>query len=314
MKEVIEAFRNSTTILVTSHSGIDGDSAGGAVAILTAARRMGKTVYYQNSDPIPHWLDFIPGIEQIREPIPEGTEFDLGLIIDTSGADRVGSVWPRISAIPKIAVIDHHEGDGAASKIAWIDARAASVTIMIAELFESLKVPLDRDVAIPLYVGLFTDTYAFQQTNTDVRAMEWGAKFVAAGVRPFDIATSVFENRKLAAVKIAGLAATRATIEDGICWSWVTQKDFKDLGAHDSDTDGVVGTLRTIGGARVAVIFKEQSDGRTKVNLRSKDATDVAGVAARFGGGGHRAAAGCTIEGTLDAVREKVLAAIREAF
>lgn len=309
--KIAAAFLNAKSILVTSHAGIDGDSAGGAIALLQAGRAAGKDVFYVNSEPIPDWLSFIPGAELLRESFAEDRHFDLGFIIDTSGTDRVGAAWRLFSKLPSLVCVDHHKGDSGCAAVSWIDSTAASVTVMIAELLGEAGIPITYDLAVPLYVGLFTDTFSFQQTNTDVRAMEWGARFIGAGVRPFEIATAILENRTLTAVRLSGRAGSRAVVENGVCWSTLFRADYEELGATDADTEGVIGLLRSVGGAKVAIVFKEQEGGRIKVNFRSKDSTDVAAVAAQFGGGGHRAAAGCTVTGSLDDVRTRVLAAFK---
>jgi phosphoesterase RecJ-like protein len=313
-KEVARAFLGAESILVTSHRGIDGDSAGASLALLEAGRRLGKRMHYVNAEPIPPSLDFLPGFAGLSAPIPDDARFDLGLIVDTSAADRVGACWTRLEPLPR-AVVDHHEGDGEAGTVAtWIDPTAASVTIMVAEIFDEAGIVIDSGLALPLYVGLLTDTYAFQQSNTDVRAMRWGARFIEAGVKPFEVSTALFERKRLAAVRLCGLAAARARLEDGFCWSEIMRKDFAETGADESDTDGIVGTLRSIGGARVTVLFREIEDGKVKVNFRAKDSTDVAAVARRNGGGGHKAAAGCTLEGTLETVRPVIFAQLQEAL
>lgn len=304
-KQIAAALGSARTILVTSHVGIDGDSAGGALALVEVGRMTGKTVRYVNAGPVPEWLGFVPGIEALSASGPEPA-YDLGVVIDTSEPDRVGSVWPRFVAMP-VVVVDHHQGDGGCSPTSWIDPVAASVTIMIAELFEEMKLPLTERLATPLYLGLFTDTMSFQQTNTDARAHAWAAKFLAAGVKPYDMAAKILEEKRLSAVRLAGRACSRAAVDDDVCWSVLTRADYVELGATDADTEGVIGMLRATGGVRVAVLYREQADGSIKVNFRAKDATDVAAVAKTFGGGGHRAAAGCTVPGTVPAIHAEVM-------
>lgn len=311
VQEIAEKFNRARSILVTSHRGIDGDSAGGALALIRAGRAMGKDVRYLNSEPIPEWLSFFPDISELSAKIDDEQTFDLGIVIDTSTPDRVGQVWPRFRNVPTV-VIDHHTPGEIAtcSKLCWLDPSAASVTIMIAELFDEAGVDLTKEIALPLYVGLFTDTHSFQQSNTDVRAHEWAKRFVAAGVRPAEVAQAILEDQPFVNLKFKGRATDRAVVEDGICWSVVYRRDYEELDADEGATEGIIGMLRSVRGIRVAVVFKEAEDGKVKVNFRAKDATDVAAVAARFGGGGHRAAAGCTIAGSVEEVRPKILAAL----
>ena len=176
---------------------------------------------------------------------------------------------------------------------------------------DALHVELTERLATALYLGIFTDTMSFQQTNTDARAHEVAAKLMTAGVKPYSIAMKILEEKRLASIRLGGRAASRAVVEDGICWSTLLRADYEELGATDADTEGVIGILRSVTGVRVAVLYREQKDGMVKVNMRSKDGTDVARVAETFGGGGHRAAAGCTVRGSVKEIHEKVMTILR---
>lgn len=311
MKEqILEQIKAAKTILISSHIGADGDSAGSAMGLMRALDALGKESFYINDSPISHNLLSLPGFERLAKPLPEGMEYDLGIVLDCSSESRVGEPWPLFEKLDRI-VIDHHEGNGNAADIAWIDQRAAAVTIMIAELLEGLGVELTFDIAYPLYVGLLTDTGSFQQSNTDARAMRWGANFIEAGVRPMDVCQTIFEERRIQAVVLSGRASSRAEIRNGIAFSSIYRSDYDEVGAIDSDVEGVIHNLRSIGDVRVTVLFREQNgDEATKVTFRSKDETDVAAVAAHFGGGGHRAASGCTVQKPIADVREEVLSHI----
>jgi phosphoesterase RecJ-like protein len=310
-QEVLDLFLGAERILLSSHVGVDGDSAGAALALIEAGRRLGKTVHYANAVPPPALLDFLPDYDRLAAPIPVDARHDLGIILDTSAPARLGSVWPLLEPLPR-AVIDHHEGNGGAAATAWIDPRAAAVTVMIAEMIEAMGLAIDRTLALPLYVGLVTDTSLFQQTNTDERAMRWGGRFIAAGVEPFDVATRLYESRRLAAVRLSGLALSRAEIDDDVCHTRLTLDDYRALEADDADTEGVIQALRTVGDVRVVILLREQEKNQVKVTLRAKDETDVATVARDFGGGGHRAAAGFTVDGEMAEILEKVLARFKE--
>lgn len=309
---LIERLRAARRILITSHVGIDGDSAGSALALMRWLDREGKTSAYVNDGELPRLLSALPGFDRLMRPADPDATYDLGVILDAGCSDRLGRVFPLFEGLPCL-VIDHHETNDAAHGLSWVDPTAASVTIMLAELFAAANTPLDLDLAYPLYIGLFMDTFSFQQTNTDRRAMEWGGRFIEAGVNPYEVTRRMFEEKSLAAVRLAGRAAERAVVEGSLAWSWLTRDDFAALGATDADTEGVIQLLRTIGGVRAVALFREQDAGKVKVTFRAKDDTNVAAVARRFGGGGHAAAAGCTLEMPLAAAQDAVLAALGNA-
>lgn len=307
-------LRAASRVLVTSHAGLDGDSAGGALALLEVCRRLGKAAAYVNEEPLPRDLALIPGIEALAATEPPAGPWDLGIVIDTSHAARVGErTWRHFADLDRLC-LDHHEGDGGVAAASWIDSSAASVTVLLAEWFERMEMVFDQALAFPLYLGLFTDTMSFKQSNADARALAWGSRLVAAGVKPFDLVGQLLENRRLSAVRLEGIAASRAAIEGPVAWSWITRADFEALGADESDTEGIIATLRSVGGVRASLLLRELPDGRVRCNFRAKGDADVRSVAAQFGGGGHRAAAGCTVPGPIDLARASVLARLVEAL
>jgi len=303
--EVVNVIRNAKSILLTSHERIDGDSIGAAIALIEAGKKINKEIYYFAPDELPTLYDFIPNISLLRRPIPN-IEFDLAIVLDTSYKDRLGKARQTFESLPKI-VIDHHEGEGDIEGIRLNDPSAASVTVLVLELLDELEIELDISIALPLYVGVFTDSWSFQQSNTDGRAMRCAARLIDAGAKPFDVATSFFESKPLSAIRLMGRAMERSKIEGNILWSYLLKSDFDELGAAEQDTEGIITSLRAASGIRVAILFRELDQNKIKVNFRSKDDTNVAEVARHFGGGGHRAAAGCTVDGTLDEVRKKVV-------
>lgn len=312
-REIARRLLEAQRILISSHVGVDGDSAGSAVGLMIALERLGKEPYYLNAEPIPELLTGLPGFDRLLRPFDAESEVDLCVMLDTSSPDRIGRVWKIFEKSPRL-VIDHHSGNGNASETAWLDETAASVTIMIGEILDEMKVPIDREIAFPLLVGLFTDTGSFEQSNTDPRAMRWGARFIECGVSPVSVAQPILEEKRLAAVRLSGRAAERARVEGKVAWSALLRSDYADLGAVEADVEGVIRNLRSIGGVRVTILFREQEENCVKATFRSKDKTDVAAIARHFGGGGHAAASGCTIHKGLANASKDVLARVHEVL
>lgn len=310
---VAEKIKNASRILISSHVGADGDSIGSSLALLLALERTGKYVRYVNGEPLPEDFSFLSGFEKLTIPIEDDESFDLGIVLDTSAIDRVGSAWKYFESLERV-VIDHHtmQSGNLAADLIWCEPDAAAVTVLITELFDDLGVGLDEELATPLYVGLFTDTGSFAQGNADARAFGCASRLVAAGASPFDVAKRLNESRSLESVRLVGLAASRIRREDGIAWTWLEESDYEKVGASEDDTEGLSGTLRSVGDIRVAASFRGRSAGGVKVTFRAKDDTDVAEVAREFGGGGHAAAAGCTVEMPMDKAQEVVLERLKK--
>ena len=176
----------------------------------------------------------------------------------------------------------------------------------------ALGVEITPDIAQCLLCGVLTDTGSFRFSNTKPRTMAVGGALIAAGASPTVIYESVYENASFGAQKLLGRAMDRmARSTDGkLVWSWVVQSDFTEFDATDKDTDGIATALRAVRGAEVAMFLRQMPSGKLRVSLRAQEPWDVAAVAASFGGGGHKLASGCSLDGPPEAAIAALLAAL----
>ena len=175
--------------------------------------------------------------------------------------------------------------------------------------------PITADIATCLFTGIITDTGSFRFQNVTPNTLRVAAELLEAGAPPAHISENVFENRTFAATRLLGLAlaAMQQTPDGKVVWTHVTAQDFVSVGAKDADTEGIVSYVRGVRGADAGILFREMADGQIRVSLRSREGLDVSQIAARFGGGGHRMASGCTLPGPLAAAEQSVLAAVLQA-
>jgi len=209
--------------------------------------------------------------------------------------------------------IDHHTGPAPYGDLALVDPSAAATGEIILELLDTLGAELTREIAVCLMAAVLTDTGSFRFSNVTPATMQTAARLIAAGAAPGPIYQAVYEQKPVAALRLAGFALEGARTERGgeLVWSALGLAEFAAAGATEEDADGIVGQLQGAQGARVAILLQEQADGQVRASLRARDSTDMASVARRFGGGGHQAAAGCTLPGPLaDAARRLVGAAL----
>jgi phosphoesterase RecJ-like protein len=211
--------------------------------------------------------------------------------------------------------IDHHLGNEMYGEINYLDLEAPSVGEMILQLNRNhLKLPLDRDTATAIYVSLASDTGFFRYSNTKLRAFEAALELVRAGADPGEISLWINESTSPGAIKLLGLCLNTLNVTHGgkIATIELPLRFYAESGASPEDTEGIVNYGRSIDGVMVSALLKEiESGAKTRVSMRAKPGVDTQQVAAMFGGGGHKAASGCTIPMPLQQAKEKLLSILK---
>ena len=289
---------------ISGHVNPDGDCLGSALALAAALRLLGKQadVLLVEDVPVEPGLRFLPGFDTL---VPaeryEGTP-DAFVYVDVSVRQRIGVGTAIADAAQHVFAIDHHAADEDVAELNLIDPSAASCTMLVWDVVKELGIKPTPDIALCAYTGLMTDTGRFQYQNTDARAFESAAQMVAAGAQPALAGREFYQNRSLASLLLEQrMLAHMELIGGGDCaFSSISLADFAECEAENSDAEALIDTLRSVRGVRVACLLKER-EGFVRGSLRAKDDdTDVAAVARKLGGGGHRAAAGFTLELPFD--------------
>jgi len=305
----LESFNGK--ILIFTHENPDADGIGSMLALYIFLKKKGKDVECAMKDPVPEVLDFLPQVEKIKT-LPNKEPYDIGILVDAAGINRAGT---DVKAKEFIRV-DHHIGGDFYGGSDTVDTTAPSTTYIVANILREWNENLiDKDIATCLYTGLITDTGAFRHNNVDDRAFDMAKFLVQKGADPHYIATMVYERNKLSTVKL--LQETLSTLklyENGkISSLTVERKTLQKCGAKEEETEGLVNYARSIDGVEVAFIMIQKEDLQTwRVSLRGKGKVDVRNIAAHFGGGGHRDAAGCRIKGAKEEVEKKLVERIKQ--
>lgn len=309
--QVLAVLRGARAVTVTFHQRPDADAVGGALALASLLRRLGVEAEVVSPDPVPPHLAFLPGsggIAQTRELPP----CDVAVLLDSSD-------WARCMecARPPVVVnIDHHETNRMFGTVNWVDPSAAATCQMLVALFEEARGGIEPEEAQCLYAGILNDSGRFCYRAVTPETLRRAALLLEAGADPAWAAANLYEREAFDSVRLRGMfmAKTRLAFDGRVAWTEATLTEMG--GVHSSVVlwDELVDTLRRVPGVEVAIVFKESEDGRVRVSLRSKGRVSVNGIAAAFGGGGHPPAAGCFLDGDLERVREKVLAAVGEAL
>lgn len=303
--------------VVCGHVSPDGDCLGSQLGLAAALRSMGKrvTCLLAKDEPVDERLGFLPGAADLVPASSFAGEAAAFVAVDVPTRERMGEAAAALlDRCAASLTLDHHAADEAMTELAYVDPDAASVTMLVWEVARLLGADLEGAVATCCYTGLVTDTGRFQYQNTDRAALAAAADMVGAGADPSAVSREVFQNRSLPSIRLESMAVDRMELGAGgtFALSWLSLADFAAVGAVKADAEPVIDALRSVAGVRVACILREQ-DGAVRGSIRAKDGTDVAAVARRFGGGGHRAAAGFTLELPLGEACDVVRAALAEA-
>jgi phosphoesterase RecJ-like protein len=309
-QKVKEAVERGKRFIVATHVDPDGDALGSAFALGLALAQMGKEAAVYLKGTIPYRYRFLPKPPVILDELPR-TGYDIAVVVDCGDLQRVGNDFEALKACGFLINVDHHSTNEAFGQLNIVDERASSTAEILYMILGALGVRISLDIAVNLYTAILTDTGSFRYDCTTQRAFSISEEMVGLGVRPADVATEVYESHPKERFHL--LCQVLGTLElyqhDKIATAYVTQRMFEGTGTNREYTEGFVEHIREIRGVEVACLFRELGNGKYKVSMRSKDSVDVAAVARSFGGGGHQRAAGCTLEGDVEAVKNKLLGA-----
>jgi phosphoesterase RecJ-like protein len=316
LREIAEAIRAGQTFLISSHTNPEGDAIGSVLALSLGLKSLGKKVEVLIQDPVPEMLMFLPGVEDIVHQVHSSTRFDIAFALDCGGPDRLGNAVQEVKQAGKIINIDHHTGNSYFGDFNLVDPAASSTAEIIYDLFQAIPIEFTKPVAENIYTGILTDTGSFRYSNTSPKAFAIARACLLAGVDPWKQAEKIYETQPLARLRLLKLAlATLEVTADGrISSMMVSRKMMEESGASTGLTEDFINYPRSLEGTEVALLFREISSDEYRISFRSRGTVDVAKIAREFRGGGHPNAAGCTLEGSLLAVRTRVLTAVRTAF
>lgn len=316
--EIVRTIRKHKRFLVTSHIHLEGDALGSQLAMGHLIEKMGrKKVWYVDETPVPETYRFLPGQEKVSTDLSLKRDPEVLITVDCPNRERIGQVAKYLSDQTLVVTIDHHISNQHFGDLNWLAPRASATGEMIYQLYKSAGVPIDKTAAINLYAAIVTDTGQFAYSNTTAKTHRITAELIEKGANPYFISEKIYESNSLGSRRLLGkVIDTLDVVHQGktgyLC---VTRRMLEETGCTWDETDGFCNYARSLKGVEVGLFFREsEKPGAIKVSLRSKGGVDVNKVAARLGGGGHRAASGCVIKGSLEEVKQKVLGAVERAL
>lgn len=311
----VECLASASRALLTCHTRPDGDAVGSELALAELAGALGTATEIYNRDPAPAGFGELPGAGTIRvvDEVPSEVleRVDLVVALECPTLERSG--FRDLDRLP-VLNIDHHAGNTRHGAVSYVDEQAPAAGEMVWRMFSIAGIEPSADAANCALVALTTDTGDFRYSNATPRAFRAAADMVAAGASTELVAEWVHQRKSEASVRLLGRALETLSLHaDGrVAVISVDPDAFHSAGAGPADTDDLIDVPRAIAGVEVTVFLKQWTSGEVRVSLRSKRDIDVRAVAVGLGGGGHRNAAGCTVEGDVPGARNLVLARVLE--
>jgi len=309
------------SFVLTSHMRPDCDAIGSEIGLALALRSLGKTVRIVNADPVPPHIAFIDPQRNVhvlgRDVAEADLKSDVLAVLDTSAWSQLGPMADvvRRTAAQRI-VIDHHVSQDDMNAQVFKDTSSESTGRLILQAIDSLNVAVTPQIAAALFAAIATDTGWFRFASVTEPTFAAAARLVAAGAKPHETFAILYEHNSLPRLLLQGriLSNVKSHLGGRLLSSAITQADLKAVCAEPTDTEDVINRLLGVAGVEVALLLLELGPTETKVSFRSRSDVDVNQIAALFGGGGHRAAAGVRFRGPLKEAEPAVLAAVREAM
>lgn len=308
-EKIIEAIKGAKSALVSAHVSPDPDAVGSAGALTLALRENGKDADLYFFDTLPQNFMMLLGDIQVRNEVP-CRQYDLLIVLDTATKLRAGADIERVQEITCCTLnIDHHVSNELWGELNYIDGEAAASAEIVFNLLDRMGWSYSSQVANLLYAGIMDDTGSFRYSNTSAKALLAASQLVICGANPAAIANTLYFSTPSRVIKLRADSSQTIELHFGGRFStiYVTQEMLQSNGCTSEDTEALVDIARSIQGVE-ACAFMREAESNWKISLRSKsDDIDVNRIAQLFGGGGHKAAAGCKIVGSLTEIKSKIL-------
>jgi phosphoesterase RecJ-like protein len=312
--EAARAIAGTHYVALACHVSPDGDALGSMLGLHHVLRAAGVESVASFSEPFivaPHYRE-LTGLEHLTSPCDFPDEPEVMVTFDSGSLARLGSLEPSAKAAHELVVVDHHVSNERFGTINVIDPHAAASSVVVRDLVRELGLPLNRDAALCLFAALVCDTGRFQYDSTTPAVFELARELTEFDLPIATLSRTLFEEHRFAYMKLLAAVIERAQLipEQSFVWTAVTQADLASHEVTMEEVEGLIDVVRRTKEADVSAVLKEDPGGSVRVSLRSLGAVDVCAIAQRFGGGGHRFAAGFTSSAPIETVVERIRGAL----
>jgi bifunctional oligoribonuclease and PAP phosphatase NrnA len=308
LKEILKQIEQRQRFLLTSHARPDGDAIGSALACRQILRLMGKEAEVVLRDGVPRIYQPLPFADTVITAERVNGKYEAAIILECDSIQRT-----RLLGLEDrfLINIDHHVSGRPFAHVNWIDPKAVATAELVYKLAREAGVKISPEIATCIYTAVLTDTGSFMFEGTNEHTFALARELVLAGADPALCARNVYFGHSTAKMRLLGAALSNLHREGALAWIWVTREQMGHVGAKEEDCEGLVNYALAIHDVEVAAFFRELPDGRFRVSLRSKGQLNVSAVAEHFGGGGHKCASGCSLDGPLSVAVARVVAQLR---
>lgn len=313
LDEILKEIENAETIVISAHESPDGDAIGSLLAMKLILEQMGK----KPDVIIPEYsrlFKFLPKIDEVKKS-SDIECYDLAISLDCANLARlVGREY--FEKAKKTIVIDHHGSNNMYGDLNYVNPVSPACCEIIAGMMEYYQMNITKDIGTCIMTGIITDTGGFRHSTITADTFDFTAELIRKGVNVPYIYKKALRTQTKANFLLCKKAMERMEIlEDGkVTFTYIDLKDEEEVGAEPGDHEGLVELGRDLEGVEVSIFVREKEDNIYKISLRAGNYVNVSDVCLIFGGGGHPRAAGATIQGTLEQVKEKVLKEIKKVL
>jgi bifunctional oligoribonuclease and PAP phosphatase NrnA len=320
--EAQRILANASTVFITAHVGPDGDTLGSMLGLKHSLPALFPNITRIDciiAGKMPDVFHFMPGIQEVvsidKTPEQLLQHYDVAISVDCGAISRLGSATMALFNTATYTMnFDHHVSNDAFAQLNIIEVDAAASSEVIYNLLMAWGGTLSPETATCLYVALLTDTGGFRHSSTTPKSFRVAADLQAAGADVTHIFHEIYETRPFVQLQLMAHTVSKAqrNATGSIIWAMLPLADRQALNALDEHTEGIIDELRSVQGVKIAALVKEMESGRTKISLRTNaDDIDVSALLAReFGGGGHRKAAGASVDAPMEAVLTQLMQAL----
>ena len=317
LSKAADAITGASSVAIACHVNPDADALGSTLGLSNHLRERGiDTVCSFPNEPFvpPRWVELLPGADALVPPSGFPSSPPLMVTCDVASMDRLAMLGGPAVRSKTLIWIDHHVSNTGVGTIPLIDPAASSTAEIVFRLVRTIGGELSDATAACLYAGVVTDTGRFQYQAVRPETLRLGAELRERGFDHARLVRALYEDNGTPYLRLMGVALQRVSLDEeaDLVWTYLMQNDLAEAGVDPSEADDLIDTVRTAREADVAAVIKQQRDGRFKVSLRSRGGHDVSAVAQRFGGGGHKLAAGYSTKQGLAGALEQLKAALAD--
>jgi bifunctional oligoribonuclease and PAP phosphatase NrnA len=305
-------------VLISLHRHPDGDAIGSAVAVNSIIKLKGGTPTIYSQDKIPEEFNFLEGVEQIVNSIDKNEHFEMSIVVDTGSPGQLGDQFPQKENRGVLFVVDHHKTRIPFGDYEIIDSSASAVGILIEQLANQANIEISENIAKAIWCSIFSDTGGFRYSSTNSETLKCGARMLEKGADSWEAAQALYESNPAKRIQLLGEALRTLTLKHSgkIAGMYISSDMVKRVECEIDLSSGFINYARSIKGVEIAFLVRPdgEDDKYIRVSFRSIGNYPVDQVAQKFGGGGHKNAAGCRFKATIDEGMDTLFRSFEEIF